>query len=80
VVAKYLGKLSVGTVANANDGAQLGFATTRITTLSGTLAGGGRLAVKNVGTPDQAAAAVAGLTLADLVVRVLSEGGSRRTV
>lgn len=71
VVAKYLGKLSVGTVANANDGVQLGFATTRIAALSGTLAGGGRLNLKNITSAGQATTALTGLALADLVVRVL---------
>ncbi|MDB5294534.1 MAG: hypothetical protein JWO31_517 [Phycisphaerales bacterium] len=47
VAARFLGKLSVGTVATGTGGQATGFAADRITQLAGTLSNGKKLALKN---------------------------------
>jgi cyclophilin family peptidyl-prolyl cis-trans isomerase len=71
VIARFLGKASVGTLQTSNGGAAFGFAADTIASLSGTTDAGQRFSVRSADTQAEADAALSGATLGDAVVKLL---------
>ncbi|HSZ58435.1 MAG TPA: peptidylprolyl isomerase [Tepidisphaeraceae bacterium] len=72
IAAQTLGKVSIGSIQPANNGAQLGFAAHQIKQLTTTV-GGKKLALTNVSAESQVTAAftAAAITPQDLVIRIV---------
>ena len=71
VVSRFLGKITLGTLTTSNGGSPFGFAADMIASLAGKTDSGQKFSLKSADVQADADAALAGVTLGDVVARLL---------